>query len=132
MRDALKLKFGLKSDKNRGWVKMQNWSSSFAIGDLDFQSLLLLLCLHFRWNSSSATYGRDFSSLVVLKLNYILANSVRDFVCLFFFFFGLKPFVSQRSISSSSGGFQAVMMMTTMMTMEVYGFCLLNFLLSGI
>jgi hypothetical protein len=55
---------------------------------LDFQSLLLLLCLHLRWNSSSATYGRDFSWLVVLKLNHILANSVRYFclfVCLFFF-----------------------------------------------
>jgi len=98
MRDALKVKFGLKSDKKRtpkANVKKQNWSSNFAIGDLDFQSLLLLLCLHLRWNSSCATYGRDFSWLVVLKLNHILANSVRYFVCLFvfwvfFFVFWLK------------------------------------------
>ncbi len=54
--------------------------------------------------------GQEFGRLVLLNLG----------------------FISMVSMSSSSGGFQAVMMMMTTTTMEVYGFCLLNFLLSVI
>jgi hypothetical protein len=84
------------SSKTKDELRSKTGVQSFALGDLDFQSLLLLLCLHLRWNSSSATYGRDFSWLLVLKLNHILANSVRYFVCLLVlfylvvFFFGKK------------------------------------------